>query len=159
MKKYIVAALTLSLLLGVAPMAFAQSCASLPGGCSVPDQSILTTNNTDGLSGGVALVRKITDWLFTILLVLAVLFIIMAAFKYMFSGGSEEAVSTAHKMLIYAVVAIAVAFLAKGIVFVVQELVATGYSGGGGGSGLQAGCSVQYINGHFQTVCNGSASF
>lgn len=154
MKKILFAALTCSLVLSLAPVAMAACNPSLPNGCAVPDQNILTNGNTDGLSGGVALVVKITNWMFTLLLVLAVLFIIMAAFKYMFSGGSEEAVGAAHKMLIYAVVAIAVAFLAKGIVFVVQELVGAG--SGSGGSGVSAGCSLQYVNGSLQYVCNGS---
>ena len=155
MKKLIIAGLACSMLLATTPMAFAQ-CAVPPCGVPEPGQTILGEGN-DGISGGVALVQKITNWLFTILLILAVLFIIMAAFKYLFSGGSEESVSSAHKMLIYAVVAIAVAFLAKGIVFVVQELVASGYSGGGGsGTGVHAGCSLQYVNGQLRYNCGAS---
>ena len=159
MKNILVVALALCLFAGTAGSAMAQACTSLPGGCAVPTQNILTTGNTDGLSGGVALIQKITNWLFTVLLVLAVLFIIMAAFKYLFSGGSEEAVATAHKMIIYAVVAIAVAFLARGIVFVVQELVATGYSGASSNGNVSANCTIQYVNGRLTTVCGGSAGF
>lgn len=79
-----------------------------------------------GPTGVIALLETITNWAFVLLLVLAVLFIILAAYKYLFSGGSEEAVGVAHKMIIYAVVAVAVAFLAKGIIFVVRQLVAPG---------------------------------
>jgi uncharacterized RDD family membrane protein YckC len=64
--------------------------------------------------------------MFIILLVLAVLFIIMAAFSYMTSGGDEEKVAGAHKKVIYAVVAIAVAFLAQGVSFVVASLLGQG---------------------------------
>lgn len=159
MKNLIIVALALCLFAGITSSVAAQDCTSLPGGCAVPTENILTTGNTDGLSGGVALIQKITNWLFTVLLVLAVLFIIMAAFKYLFSGGSEEAVGTAHKMIIYAVVAIAVAFLARGIVFVVQELVATGYSGASGSSGVSGNCTIQYVNGRLTTVCTGRAGF
>lgn len=94
----------------------------------------------EGPTGVVRLLESITNWAFVILLVLAVLFIILAAYKYLFSGGSDEAVETAHKMLIYAVVAVAVAFLAKGIIFVVRNLVAPG--GGGGGNNV----NIQYQN-------------
>lgn len=154
MKKILIAGLACSLLLSFAPLASAQ-CANPPCGVPDPSQTILGEGN-DGITGGVALVTKITNWLFTILLILAVLFIIVAAFKYLFSGGSEESVGTAHKMLIYAVVAIAVAFLARGIVFVVQELVTSGYSGGGGGSGLDANCSLRYVNGQLRYQCGAS---
>lgn len=85
--------------------------------------------------GGVAnLIITIGNWLFTLLLILAVVFIILAAYRYLFSGGSEEGVSTAHKMLIYAVVAVAVAMLSRGIVFVIGQLVTTGGGSSGGSS-------------------------
>lgn len=102
-----------------------------------PGQTILR----GGPTGVVGLLETITNWAFVLLLVLAVLFIILAAYKYLFSGGSDEAVETAHKMIIYAVVAVAVAFLAKGIIFVVRQLVTTG-GGSSGGSSL----NIQYQN-------------
>lgn len=95
-----------------------------------------------GPTGVVRLLETITNWAFVILLVLAVLFIILAAYKYLFSGGSDEAVEAAHKMIIYAVVAVAVAFLAKGIIFVVRQLVAPGAGSGGSGNNV----NVQYQN-------------
>lgn len=76
--------------------------------------------------GPTALLRifdTFINWLFTILLVLAVIFILIAAFKYLTSSTKPEEVSKAHKMLIYAGVAIAVALLAKGLVSVVCALV------------------------------------
>lgn len=68
-------------------------------------------------------------WLFTILLVLAVIFIILAAFKYLTAGGEQEKIAGAHKMIIYAIVAIAVAFLAQGVSFVVGQLLNSGNAG------------------------------
>jgi hypothetical protein len=80
----------------------------------------------DALKGGIGdiedLLGTITDWLFTFLLILAVIFIILAAFSYLTSGGSEEKVKSAHQKVIFAIVAIAVAMLAKGVQFVVAEL-------------------------------------
>jgi len=76
-----------------------------------------------GASDVVDLIDTLTNWFFTILLVLAVLVIIMAAFRYLTSAGDATKVSGAHKMLIYAVIALVVAFLAKGIVYVVAQLV------------------------------------
>jgi magnesium-transporting ATPase (P-type) len=67
------------------------------------------------------LVSLIADWIFTFLIVLAVIFLLLAAFNYM--GGSEEGVQKAHRMLLFTAVAVAVAFLAIGIVTAVQMLV------------------------------------
>jgi len=75
---------------------------------------------------------NITNWMFSIFLALAVMMIVYAAFIYLTAGGigakkdSPAAITKAHKLLIYAVVAIAVAVLAKGIVNVVQSIVTTG---------------------------------
>lgn len=70
----------------------------------------------------VALIERLTNWIFIILLTLAVLFIILAAFSYLTAGGDEEKVASAHQKIIYAVVGIAVAFLAQGVSFVVARL-------------------------------------
>ncbi len=68
----------------------------------------------------------VINWMFTLLLVMAVVMIIYAAFSYLTAGGDEEKVGKAHKAIIYAVVAIAVAFLSKGISFVVAQLLGQG---------------------------------
>lgn len=70
----------------------------------------------------ILLIKKITNWFFTFLLVIAVLFFVYAAYNYLLSEGNEEKVSTAHKMVIYGSVAVAVGALAQGIVYVVQKL-------------------------------------
>ncbi len=65
----------------------------------------------------------VVGWIFTGLVVLAIIFILIAAFKYLTSGGSEENVHAAGQMLIYAAVAIAVALLARGIPLIVGTFV------------------------------------
>lgn len=125
-------------LAGVPVLAGAQ--ASVPGA----NETILG----GGPNGVIALIETITNWLFTVLLVLAVLFIILAAYRYLISGGGED-VGKAHKMILYAAVAIAVAFLAKGIVFVIAELV----TGGSGASSVSA--PANNGNGSLQIQYNG----
>ena len=71
----------------------------------------------------VGIFNMLIGWLFTLLLIFSVIFIILAAFKYLTAGGDDEKIKSAHKMIIYAVVALVVAFLAQGIRFVVEELV------------------------------------
>jgi len=126
MKKSLYSLIAPALLL---PMQFASAAQPFE---PIPDPS--RTLLRRGPAGIIGLIETIANWMFVILLVLAVLFIILAAYKYLLSGGSEESVSAAHKMLIYAIVAVAVAFLAKGIIFVVRQLVTTGGSGGGDSS-------------------------
>lgn len=71
----------------------------------------------------VNLIDKVANWMFTILLVLAVIFIVWAAYNYLLSEGNEEKVTAAHKALVYAAVAVAVAVLARGFVYVVRNTV------------------------------------
>lgn len=86
----------------------------------------------------VNLINTVANWLFTFLLVLAVIFIVLAAYKYLFSSGDAEAVESAHKMLMYAAVAVAVALLSRGFVYVIRN-VTTGGTGGSGGTSQQGG--------------------
>lgn len=94
----------------------------LPFSAFAAKQEKIPTGLLTGPGSIIDIISYITDWMFTLLLTLAVIFIIMAAYKYMTSGGGEET-GKAHKMLIYAAVAIAVAVLAKGFIAVVRTLV------------------------------------
>ncbi len=98
----------------------------------LPSFALAITDNSpdkipDTLTGGptsaLNVINIIIDWMFTFLLVLAVIFILIAAFNYLTAAGNEEKISKAHKILIYAVVAIVVAVVAQGIVFAVRALV------------------------------------
>lgn len=69
---------------------------------------------------------ELLDWMEEILLfvfygvmVLAILFMLVAAFTFLTAGGSPEKIATARQMLIYAVIGIAVALLAYAIPFIV----------------------------------------
>ena len=73
-------------------------------------------------------IETVTDWIFAIFITVAIIFILFAAFTYLTSGGGEE-VQKAHKQLLYAAVAIAVAVLSKGIIVVVRKIVETPVSG------------------------------
>jgi hypothetical protein len=58
-------------------------------------------------------------WMFYFLIVVAVIFVIWAAFKYLLAGGDPEKVKAAGATLLYAAVAIGVALLAKAIPLVI----------------------------------------
>ena len=117
-KKIFLAMLLGVLVFGTAGISIASAEATAPHEIPSPDDTIFDS----GPNGIIRLLKTVANWLFSILLVLAVIFIILAAYKYLISGGGDG-VSKAHKMLIYAIIAIAVAFLARGIVYVVEQLV------------------------------------
>lgn len=64
----------------------------------------------------------VVNWLFTFLIILAVVFILVAAFRYLTAGGDPEKVKGASHSLIYAAVAIVVAILARAVPLIVASL-------------------------------------
>jgi len=68
-------------------------------------------------------ISDITDWIFSIFLVLAVLFILIGAYNILISKGNPEGFDQGKKMVLYAVIAVAVAVLAKSIVVVTAKIV------------------------------------
>lgn len=109
-------ALTAVLLAGLTP--FAALAIDIPA--TTPPPGIRS------FEGIINVMDTVIRWLFTILLIVAVIMIIYAAFLYLTAGGDEEKVGKAHKYIINAVIALAVAFLAQGVSFVVAQLLGQG---------------------------------
>lgn len=63
---------------------------------------------------------NITDLLFTILMVVASLFIVAAAFHFVTAAGEPEKVAKARDYVLYALVGVVVALLAKGLVSLIE---------------------------------------
>jgi hypothetical protein len=82
------------------------------------------------LSGGLTGVSNelcvIFNWMFYFLIILAIIFVVVAAFRYLFAAGDPEKVKAAGHALIYAAVAIAVALIAKAVPGVVGTLLGAG---------------------------------
>jgi len=70
----------------------------------------------------VTLIETLTNWFFTILLAIAVIFIILAAWTFLTAGGNPESVTKARQMLIYALIGIAVAILAKSMPAIIKSI-------------------------------------
>jgi hypothetical protein len=110
-------------------------------------QLTLPTGVTDitGIYGGQnSIVCSILTWIFTLAIVFSVVFVFVAAYRYLFSGGEPEARGKAGKTLTYAAVGVAIAILARGFPAIVSTLFpsanATGLGdvcNGGGGGGVQ----------------------
>ena len=85
----------------------------LPGS-GATTMSLLITN----------VICEIAYFMFYVLAALVVLFVVVAAYKYLTSSGDPEKVKGATKTITYAVVALVVALLAKVIPLIVVNLVA-----------------------------------
>ncbi len=93
-------------------------------GLSIP-AIVSAQSNIDTPQKVITTICKLSGWLYGVLLALAVVFIIYAAFLFLTAGDDSEKVGKAKKQLIYAVVAVAVAVLATGIVTLTQEFLGT----------------------------------
>jgi len=79
-------------------------------------------NNAPNLDVMVVL-QSVINWLFAILLVIAALCIIIAAYFFVTAAGNPEQTAKARTFVLYAIVGLIVAFLAKGIVALVGTIV------------------------------------
>lgn len=68
------------------------------------------------------LLNRIVGWVFTILMIVAVIFILRAAFTYLTAGGDPAKVGIAQSALIYAAVAIAVGIVAYSVPRLIEAL-------------------------------------
>jgi len=64
---------------------------------------------------------NIIGWIYTVFFAVAVLFILLAAYNFVTSSGSEDKVSLAKNQLKYAVIAIVVALVASGVSVVIER--------------------------------------
>jgi hypothetical protein len=88
--------------------------AQQPTGGSTPPQAQIS--NVQSILNYVCIVF---DYAFWFLIALALLFVIIAAFRYLTGSGSPESVKSANSTLLYAAIAIAVALLARGIPLII----------------------------------------
>jgi hypothetical protein len=100
----------LSLALPVMAMAQNIPTPTPPVNPSAPPQGHISS-----LQGVLNTVCIVFDWAFYFLVALAVIFIIVAAFKYLTAAGEPEKVKSAGSTLLYAAVAVGVALLARAV--------------------------------------------
>lgn len=65
---------------------------------------------------------SITNWLFIILLVIAAIFIILAAYYFITAMGDPDKVSKARSFVLYALIGVLVGFAAKGLIMLVERI-------------------------------------
>jgi hypothetical protein len=111
------------LLVTLAVPAFAQVPGNPCPNPPVPGVPCSANVNTANPNTVYNILSSIINIAFIILMLLAVLFIIWAAFKYLTAGGDPENVETAQRMLLYAVIAIVIGLLAKSVPLIVGNFV------------------------------------
>ena len=84
------------------------------------------------LQGVIDKICVAVNWIFTFLIIIAIVFVLIAAFKYLTAAGDPEKVKGASTSLVYAAVAVAVGILAKGIPLIVGSFF---------GGGVAPGCT------------------
>lgn len=80
------------------------------------------TGPTTGLEV-VELIVNLTNWLFVGFMVLAAVFVVLAAWQFISSSGEPVAVAQARAKLLWAAIAIGVAVLSRGIVAVIGKII------------------------------------
>ena len=108
--KKVLASLMLGSLLIVPAVVVAQQKTSPAGSVAQTEGEVYRTIDT------------IIDWAFAILLIGAVLVIIFAAYLFLTAGGDADKVKTARQYILYALVAVVVAFLAKAVIVLVGNM-------------------------------------
>ncbi len=66
--------------------------------------------------------NNVTNWAFGLILVVAAMFMIFGAFTYITASGDPEKIKTAHNSIMYALIGVAVAVMARGLVTLVQKM-------------------------------------
>lgn len=102
-------------------MAYAQIPSPTP-----PVQGNVPQSNINSLQTVLNTVCVVFSWLFYFLIALAVVFIVVAAFKYLTAGGDAEKVKGAGSTLLYAAIAVGVALLARAIPLIVASFLGAG---------------------------------
>ena len=90
----------------------------------------LPGTDIQGPEGVFKVICSLVNWLFAVLVLIAVIFVFIAAFRYLTTAGEPEKLSKANKTLVYAAVAIGVALLARVVPMMVAGLLGVSVSGG-----------------------------
>ena len=94
----------------VAPLiSFAQAPSFTGPGATLPPATNITFTTISG-----ALCTAVA-WIFTLLVILTVIFILFAAYNYLSSGGEEEKIKEANHQLLYAAICLIVAILSRAV--------------------------------------------
>jgi len=66
--------------------------------------------------------ESLVDWLFTILLIVAAIFLVIAAFTFITASGDPEKIGKARNFVLYALIGVAVAVASRGLISLVKQI-------------------------------------
>jgi hypothetical protein len=90
--------------------------------CQAPNvQAPPPSPNITTVSGLFTILKEIIRWIYTLFFVIAIAFILVAAFTYVTAGGDTEKVGKAKNYLIYAIIGIVVALLSFGLSTIISS--------------------------------------
>ena len=90
------------------------------------------TNIIDSPEKVESLFNNVAGWFFTLFLIVAVIALIYTAFIYLTAVGDPKKITKARSSLTFAIVAIVIALLAGSMPVILQNLLESSTSGGGG---------------------------
>ena len=68
------------------------------------------------------------NWMFWGLMALTVAMVLIGGYRYVTAAGDPEKVRSANKILLFAVIAVAVALIAEGVPFIIATFIGSDYS-------------------------------
>ena len=86
----------------------------------------LPAGDIPAFTGGLdiwELLGKALNWFFNAAIFIAAIYIVYAGWQYVTAGGDEEKAKKGLNNLIYALIGIGIALLAKGLIYVVSQFV------------------------------------
>ncbi len=88
-----------------------------------PDIPGVPKSKIDTESKVLGILKSVISMVYTVFFILAILFVLLAAYQYLTSGGDSKKVEEAKTKIIYAAVAIAVALIATGFSSIIKGFV------------------------------------
>jgi hypothetical protein len=135
MKKILAILVLLSAVLVMVAPAAVVAQEELPSGCTIKHNNIApncptkgsqcnyaTSSNICGLCCTLDTIYTVSDWVFTVFIVIVVLFAILGAMSILTSAGDPGKVQTGRNYILYAAVGLAVAFLARAVPALVKAM-------------------------------------
>ena len=101
-----------------------------PGEVPTADDLRITPSPIDEPNQLLSIIAAVVKWTYIVFFIVAVLFIVFAAFNYLSGGNEPEKIKTAHSQIMYAAIAIAMALLAVGVQAIVKNFLEEEKQGG-----------------------------
>lgn len=79
-----------------------------------------------GVNDVIRILNDVVKWVYAIFFIIAVLFILFAAFSFLTSEGNPEKAKEAQKQILYAAIAIAIALLSVGFSLIIDTFLRYG---------------------------------